>query len=338
MAQSKISTDQVQAGGTASQLLFNNADAVDGVPGFTWDVVQAALTLDPLVAVASPGSLWLKATDASGANVGGQVNIRSGGSATGNAGDINIAGAYATAAAANGGSVRLDGGWAIDGTPGEIRLTAGTATGTGVGASAIIEAGGATGGESGGDLELYGGSSSGVGTGDGGSILLTAGGTTTGGSGGSVEIFAGQSASNAGGSVNIFGGVSGTNIGGGTVQLNGGDGDGAQQVGRIILNGGINSGTPANSGGVTVRTNNTDRFQITASGVFLVGNAAGLAGQVLTSNGSALPPTWEETASANAPGTSTSTGRAGQVAYDSGFIYVCIATDTWRRAAIAAGW
>lgn len=36
-----------------------------------------------------------------------------------------------------------------------------------------------------------------------------------------------------------------------------------------------------------------------------------------------------------APSAADSTGTAGQVAYDSGFIYVCVDTDTWVRAAIA---
>jgi hypothetical protein len=36
-----------------------------------------------------------------------------------------------------------------------------------------------------------------------------------------------------------------------------------------------------------------------------------------------------------APATASSTGTAGQIAYASGFIYVCTATDTWKRVAIA---
>lgn len=36
------------------------------------------------------------------------------------------------------------------------------------------------------------------------------------------------------------------------------------------------------------------------------------------------------------PATATSPGTAGQVAANSGFFYLCIATDTWRRVAIAA--
>lgn len=36
------------------------------------------------------------------------------------------------------------------------------------------------------------------------------------------------------------------------------------------------------------------------------------------------------------PATATSNGTAGQVAADSGFLYVCIATNVWRRVAISS--
>ena len=36
-----------------------------------------------------------------------------------------------------------------------------------------------------------------------------------------------------------------------------------------------------------------------------------------------------------APSTASSTGTVGDIAYDSGYVYVCTATDTWKRAAIA---
>lgn len=36
-----------------------------------------------------------------------------------------------------------------------------------------------------------------------------------------------------------------------------------------------------------------------------------------------------------APETATSAGTAGQIAYDDSFIYVCVATDTWVRTALA---
>lgn len=38
------------------------------------------------------------------------------------------------------------------------------------------------------------------------------------------------------------------------------------------------------------------------------------------------------------PAHDTSTGSAGQIAYDSTYFYICIATNTWRRIAHASGW
>jgi hypothetical protein len=37
-----------------------------------------------------------------------------------------------------------------------------------------------------------------------------------------------------------------------------------------------------------------------------------------------------------APASVTSTGTAGEIAYDSGYVYVCIATNTWKRAALSS--
>jgi hypothetical protein len=39
-----------------------------------------------------------------------------------------------------------------------------------------------------------------------------------------------------------------------------------------------------------------------------------------------------------APATSTSTGVAGQIAWDASYIYVCTATNVWKRAAIGGSW
>lgn len=43
-----------------------------------------------------------------------------------------------------------------------------------------------------------------------------------------------------------------------------------------------------------------------------------------------IPQTWVA-----APATAASTGTAGQMAYESGFFYICVATNTWQRVAIA---
>lgn len=40
-------------------------------------------------------------------------------------------------------------------------------------------------------------------------------------------------------------------------------------------------------------------------------------------------------ASSAKPSTASSTGTPGQLAYDASYIYICIATNTWERVAIA---
>lgn len=37
----------------------------------------------------------------------------------------------------------------------------------------------------------------------------------------------------------------------------------------------------------------------------------------------------------DAPASASATGKAGQMAYASGFLYVCVADNTWQRVAIA---
>ena len=48
--------------------------------------------------------------------------------------------------------------------------------------------------------------------------------------------------------------------------------------------------------------------------------------------GGQLAPGWLLVA---APAAANSTGVAGQFAYDSSFVYVCVATNTWKKVAIA---
>lgn len=41
---------------------------------------------------------------------------------------------------------------------------------------------------------------------------------------------------------------------------------------------------------------------------------------------------------AGTPASKTASGTAGQIAKDDNFIYVCTATDTWKRSPIATNW
>ena len=50
----------------------------------------------------------------------------------------------------------------------------------------------------------------------------------------------------------------------------------------------------------------------------------------------ASPPLQQDRiASTSAPATATSTGNAGEIRYDSDYVYICVATDTWKRASLS---
>ena len=59
--------------------------------------------------------------------------------------------------------------------------------------------------------------------------------------------------------------------------------------------------------------------------------AAGAQGAV-----GAQGATGAATASSSAPTSATSIGTAGTIAYDSNYVYICVATNTWRRVAISS--
>jgi hypothetical protein len=63
-------------------------------------------------------------------------------------------------------------------------------------------------------------------------------------------------------------------------------------------------------------------------------NTQGNVGEYLTVNADAEME-WKTVVRTTAPASAGSTGQAGQIAFDSGYVYVCIATDTWKRAALA---
>lgn len=72
-----------------------------------------------------------------------------------------------------------------------------------------------------------------------------------------------------------------------------------------------------------------------------VTNTANIAANTTTAN-NAQPIAGQNTPGATgysqlvaAPSTASSTGVAGQIAYDATHIYVCVATNTWVRATLA---
>ena len=68
------------------------------------------------------------------------------------------------------------------------------------------------------------------------------------------------------------------------------------------------------------------------------GVAAATSGQIYVANGSGSG-TWVTptlgTIDSSVPASAAATGTVGQIAFDTGYIYICTATNTWKRVAIA---
>ena len=65
---------------------------------------------------------------------------------------------------------------------------------------------------------------------------------------------------------------------------------------------------------------------------FLQGNPTGIPASI-DNTGDALA--YLATHAVDVPASASATGIAGQIAYDSDYIYVCVATDTWKRVGVA---
>lgn len=78
-----------------------------------------------------------------------------------------------------------------------------------------------------------------------------------------------------------------------------------------------------------------DAPAVAGSNTLVLPTGNGSSGQILQTDGTGAL-SWSDRASSSAPATATSTGRAGQVAYDASYIYVCTATNTWRRALLSS--
>jgi hypothetical protein len=74
----------------------------------------------------------------------------------------------------------------------------------------------------------------------------------------------------------------------------------------------------------------TERARIDSSGRLLVGTASDSGGALLQVNGNRI-----RIATANTPASASATGTTGEIAWDADYIYVCTATNTWKRTAIS---
>lgn len=74
----------------------------------------------------------------------------------------------------------------------------------------------------------------------------------------------------------------------------------------------------------------TERLRIDSSGRLLVGTSSDSGGALLQVNGDRI-----RVGTAKTPASASATGTAGEICWDASYIYVCTATNTWKRTAIA---
>lgn len=89
--------------------------------------------------------------------------------------------------------------------------------------------------------------------------------------------------------------------------------------GRLLF-----STTPSGS------TITSERMRITSDGRLLVGTSSDSGGALLQINGDRF-----RVGTAKTPASATATGTTGEICWDASYVYVCIATDTWKRAALS---
>ena len=83
-------------------------------------------------------------------------------------------------------------------------------------------------------------------------------------------------------------------------------------------------------GSIAFSTADAERMRIDSAGRLLVGTSSQSGGSLLQVNDDRI-----RIASSKTPASASDTGTAGEICWDSSYIYVCTATDTWKRAALS---
>ena len=91
-----------------------------------------------------------------------------------------------------------------------------------------------------------------------------------------------------------------------------------------------NGGWFGSNADLSFKPSGTERARIDSSGRLLVGTSSDSGGALLQVNSNRI-----RIATAKTPASATDTGTAGEICWDASYIYVCTATNTWKRTAIA---
>jgi hypothetical protein len=95
-----------------------------------------------------------------------------------------------------------------------------------------------------------------------------------------------------------------------------------QTVGRIQYLNDVNA--------MRFDVNAGERARIDSSGRLLVGTSTDTGGSLLQVNGNRI-----RVATAKTPASATDTGAQGEICWDANYLYVCTATNAWKRAALS---
>jgi hypothetical protein len=68
----------------------------------------------------------------------------------------------------------------------------------------------------------------------------------------------------------------------------------------------------------------------------IIGSPVNITGDVIVSSGSVKAPQFKLSALNTAPSSATATGTLGEIRVDANYIYICTATNTWKRSALSS--
>lgn len=147
---------------------------------------------------------------------------------------------------------------------------------------------------------------------------------------------------NSGQNIFIQAGNDTTGDGPGNLQIHGGDGDGVDTSGGNVAivaggDGGGGAGNLSLIGGASLTTAVAAGRAILSGGSAFVGDATGGNAVVDGGPGHGTGRNGDVVlgSAATTPASAAAAGTAGAFAWDADYIYICVATNTWKRAALA---